>query len=95
MDAARAKSIPANAVDQPGYCDFYTPGLVSRAPLAVAICTEGAGPVLGQIVRARIDQMLAPSLVVWLVWRSNIVTRQNAAFKGRSAPKFLAPLFLR
>ncbi len=62
VDAARLKSIPANAVDQPGYCDFYTPGLVSRAPLAVAICTEGAGPVLGQIVRARIDQMLAPSL---------------------------------
>ena len=62
VDAARAKSIPANAVDQPGYCDFYTPGLVSRAPLAVAICTEGAGPVLGQMVRARIDQMLAPSL---------------------------------
>ncbi|MDR6102281.1 uroporphyrin-III C-methyltransferase/precorrin-2 dehydrogenase/sirohydrochlorin ferrochelatase [Agrobacterium larrymoorei] len=62
VDAARAKAIPANAVDQPGYCDFYTPGLVSRAPLAVAICTEGAGPVLGQIVRARIDQMLAPSL---------------------------------
>lgn len=62
VDAARAKSIPANAVDQPGYCDFYTPGLVSRAPLSVAICTEGAGPVLGQMVRARIDQMLAPSL---------------------------------
>ncbi|SCX28484.1 Siroheme synthase [Agrobacterium rosae] len=62
VDAARARSIPANAVDQPGYCDFYTPGLVSRAPLAVAICTEGAGPVLGQMVRARIDQMLAPSL---------------------------------
>ncbi len=62
VDAARARSIPANAVDQPGYCDFYTPGLVARAPLSVAICTEGAGPVLGQIVRARIDQMLAPSL---------------------------------
>ncbi len=62
VDAARARSIPANAVDQPGYCDFYTPGLVARAPLSVAICTEGAGPVLGQMVRARIDQMLAPSL---------------------------------
>lgn len=62
VDIARAKAIPANAVDQPGYCDFYTPGLVSRAPVAVAICTEGAGPVLGQIIRARIDQMLSPSL---------------------------------
>lgn len=62
VDAARAVRIPANAVDQPDYCDFYTPALVNRAPLAIAIGTEGAGPVLGQIVRARIDQMLSPSL---------------------------------
>lgn len=62
VDAARAVRIPANAVDQPDYCDFYTPALVNRAPLAIAIGTEGAGPVLGQILRARIDQMLSPSL---------------------------------
>lgn len=62
VDAARARRIPANAVDQPDYCDFYTPALVSRAPVAVAIGTEGAGPVLAQMIRARIDQMLSPSL---------------------------------
>ncbi|MEM6463082.1 MAG: siroheme synthase CysG [Pseudomonadota bacterium] len=61
MDA-RAIRIPANAVDQPEYCDFLTPALVNRAPVAVAIGTEGAGPVLAQIIRARIDQMLSPSL---------------------------------
>ena len=60
-DARRLK-IPANAVDQPDYCDFLTPALVNRAPVSVAIGTEGAGPVLSQIIRARIDQMLAPSL---------------------------------
>lgn len=59
---ARSRHIPANAVDQPDYCDFYTPALVNRAPLSVAIGTEGAGPVLGQMVRAKIDQMLSPSL---------------------------------
>jgi uroporphyrin-III C-methyltransferase/precorrin-2 dehydrogenase/sirohydrochlorin ferrochelatase len=59
---ARAKSIPANAVDRPELCDFFTPALVNRAPLAVAIGTEGAGPVLAQIVRGRIDQLLSPSL---------------------------------
>ena len=59
---ARAKNIPANAVDRPALCDFYTPALVNRAPLVVAIGTEGAGPVLAQMVRARIDQMLSPSL---------------------------------
>jgi len=62
VDAARAAGIPANAVDQPDYCDFFTPALVNRAPIAVAIGTEGAGPVLAQMIRAQIDQLLSPSL---------------------------------
>nr|CAD6415884.1 uroporphyrinogen-III C-methyltransferase [Rhizobium sp. Q54] len=59
---ARTRGVPANAVDQPDVCDFLTPALVNRAPVAVAIGTEGAGPVLAQMIRARIDQMLSPSL---------------------------------
>lgn len=62
VTVARAAKIPANAVDQPEFCDFFTPALVARAPVAVAIGTEGAGPVLAQMIRARIDQMLSPSL---------------------------------
>lgn len=62
VDQARALKIPANAVDQPDYCDFFTPALVNRAPVAVAIGTEGAGPVLAQMIRATIDQLLSPSL---------------------------------
>ncbi|CAN7526412.1 siroheme synthase CysG [Pararhizobium sp. LjRoot255] len=60
--AAREQKIPANAVDQPEFCDFLTPALVNRAPVAVAIGTEGAGPVLAQMIRAQIDQLLSPSL---------------------------------
>ena len=59
---ARALNIPVNAVDRPELCDFFTPALVNRAPVAVAIGTEGAGPVLAQMIRARIDQLLSPSL---------------------------------
>ncbi len=59
---ARDARIPANAVDQPDYCDFLTPALVNRAPVAVAIGTEGAGPVLAQMIRAQVDRMLPPSL---------------------------------
>lgn len=62
VTAARAAKIPANAVDQPDYCDFFTPALVNRAPVAIAIGTEGAGPVLAQTIRARIDRMLPPTL---------------------------------
>lgn len=59
---ARTLNIPVNAVDRPELCDFFTPALVNRAPVAVAIGTEGAGPVLAQMIRARIDQLLSPSL---------------------------------
>jgi len=59
---ARALSIPVNVVDRPELCDFYTPAIVNRAPVAVAIGTEGTGPVLAQQIRARIDQMLSPAL---------------------------------
>ena len=59
---ARGLSIPVNAVDRPELCDFFTPALVNRAPLAVAIGTEGSGPVLAQIVREKIDRLLSPSL---------------------------------
>jgi uroporphyrin-III C-methyltransferase/precorrin-2 dehydrogenase/sirohydrochlorin ferrochelatase len=61
-EAARSIRIPVNAVDQPEQCDFLTPAIVNRAPVAVAIGTEGAGPVLAQMIRAQIDQMLSPSL---------------------------------
>ncbi|UDL88321.1 siroheme synthase CysG [Mesorhizobium sp. PAMC28654] len=59
---ARRLRIPVNAVDRPELCDFFTPALVNRAPVAIAIGTEGAGPVLAQILRGRIDRMLSPSL---------------------------------
>ncbi len=59
---ARAAGVPANVVDRPELCDFYTPALVNRAPLSVAIATEGAAPVLARHVRARIEAMLAPGL---------------------------------
>lgn len=59
---ARRLGIPVNAVDRPELCDFFTPAIVNRAPVCVAIGTEGAGPVLSQMIRAKIDQLLAPSL---------------------------------
>ena len=60
-DAAHAAGVPVNVVDKPDLCDFYTPALVNRAPLAVAIATDGAAPVLARHVRARIEALLAPA----------------------------------
>ncbi len=60
--AARARGIPLNVVDVPSECDFYTPSIVERAPLTVAISTEGDAPVLARLVRSRIEAMLAPEI---------------------------------
>jgi len=62
VEAARAQKIPVNAVDMPELCDFYTPAIVNRAPVAVAITSTGAGPVLAQKLRARIEAMLPARL---------------------------------
>ncbi|MEM7463220.1 MAG: siroheme synthase CysG, partial [Pseudomonadota bacterium] len=61
VELAHQLKIPANAVDRPDLCDFYTPALVNRAPVAVAIGSEGTGPVLTQIIRSKIEAMLPGS----------------------------------
>lgn len=65
-DLAHAAGVPVNVVDRPELCDFYTPALVNRAPLSIAIGTEGAAPVLARQVRARIEAMLPPTLGEWV-----------------------------
>lgn len=59
---ARRLGIKVNAVDRPELCDFYTPAMINRAPVCIAIGTEGAGPVLAQMLRARIDRLLPRAL---------------------------------
>jgi len=58
---AREAGIPVNVVDRPELCDFYTPAIVNRAPLAVAVGSDGVAPVLSRHVRARIEALLAPA----------------------------------
>jgi len=58
---AKSQGVPVNVVDRPELCDFHTPALVNRAPLAVAIGTAGVAPVLARHVRARIETLLAPA----------------------------------
>lgn len=59
-----AKSVGAvvNVVDQPQLCDAITPSIVDRAPVVVAIGTEGTAPVLARQIKTKLEQMLEPRL---------------------------------
>lgn len=60
--AAQARGIPVNAVDQASISTFIIPSIVDRDPVVVAIGTEGTAPVLGQGIRAKIDALLPAKL---------------------------------
>ncbi|WMT85749.1 siroheme synthase CysG [Pelagibacterium sp. 26DY04] len=62
LEMARAAGVPVNEVDVPENCDFFTPAIVNRAPISIAISSEGDAPVLARLVRARIEAMLSPRL---------------------------------
>jgi len=59
---ARAAGAVVNVVDRPAMCDAFTPSIVDRDPVVVAIGTEGAAPVLGRSIRTGIETMLPPRL---------------------------------
>lgn len=59
---ARACGVPVNVVDRPHLSDFATPAIVDRAPVAIAISTDGHAPVLAVRLRGAIEGMLAPNL---------------------------------
>lgn len=60
--AARGKGVPLNVVDMPEECDFYTPSIIDRAPVSIAISSEGDAPVLARLIRARIEALLSPNV---------------------------------
>ncbi|MCV6823548.1 MULTISPECIES: siroheme synthase [Halocynthiibacter] len=59
-----AKSVGAtvNVVDQPDLCDAFTPSIVDRDPVVVAIGTEGTAPVLARQIKTRMEEILEPNL---------------------------------
>ncbi|MEO1398319.1 MAG: siroheme synthase CysG [Pseudomonadota bacterium] len=62
VEAARMVGVPVNAVDRPHLCDFITPSFVNRAPVVVAVSTNGAAPVLARRLKAQIERLLHPRL---------------------------------
>ena len=67
-DEARKSGALSNAVDDPAYCDFYAPAVVSRGEFQIAISTGGNSPALSQHVRQELEQSFGPEYESWTAW---------------------------
>jgi precorrin-2 dehydrogenase / sirohydrochlorin ferrochelatase len=65
-EAARAKNVLCNSVDDPPDCDFFYPSVVRRGDLQIAISTAGKSPALAQRLRQEIDALLPEDTGSWL-----------------------------
>lgn len=62
---AKVAGVPVNVIDKPAFCEFQFGAIVNRSPLIVSISTDGAAPVFGQAIRARIEALLPAGLKAW------------------------------
>ncbi len=84
--AARAAGVPVNVIDCPAFCDFSFGAIVNRSPLVIGISTDGASPVFGQAIRAKIEALIPKGFARWAdaarTWRPR-VQALALPFRGR------------
>ena len=56
--AAKSAGALVNVADRPLLCDFIMPSIVDRSPLVIAISTGGASPILGRMLKARLESLI-------------------------------------
>ncbi len=84
--AARSAGVPVNVIDRPAFCDFAFGAIVNRSPLVIGISTDGAAPVFGQAIRAKIEALIPNGFARWAeaarTWRPR-VQALALSFRGR------------
>ena len=74
--AARGAGVPVNVIDKPKFCDFSFGAIVNRSPLVIGISTDGAAPVFGQAIRAKLEALIPRGFARWAEaarrWRSDV-----------------------
>lgn len=84
--AAHRAGALVNMIDQTEYCDVTFGTIVNRSPVIVAISTDGAAPMLGQSIRARVESVLPLNIAAWgraaKAWREPLKERVTS-FQAR------------
>jgi uroporphyrin-III C-methyltransferase/precorrin-2 dehydrogenase/sirohydrochlorin ferrochelatase len=86
---ARSAGVPVNVIDKPAYCDFAFGAIVNRSPLVIGISTDGAAPVFGQAIRAKLEALIPRGFARWAQaarqWRPRV---QALALSFRERRRF-------
>jgi uroporphyrin-III C-methyltransferase/precorrin-2 dehydrogenase/sirohydrochlorin ferrochelatase len=86
---ARRAGVPVNVIDKPASSDFAFGAIVNRSPLVVGISTDGAAPVFGQAIRAKLEALIPQGFARWAdaarQWRPRV---QALALSFRERRRF-------
>jgi uroporphyrin-III C-methyltransferase/precorrin-2 dehydrogenase/sirohydrochlorin ferrochelatase len=86
---ARHAGVPVNVIDKPAFCDFSFGAIVNRSPLVIGISTDGAAPVFGQAIRAKLEALIPRGFARWAEaarqWRPRV---QALALSFRERRRF-------
>src|SRR5262249_8539671 len=81
-EAAEARHVFVNAVDDPANASAFLSGVVRRDGVTIAISTSGDAPALTALVREALEALLPRDLAAW-VWRART---ERAAWKRDGVP---------
>lgn len=93
----RERGILINCVDDPEYCCFIFPALVSRGDITVGISTSGSAPAFSKYLRGRIEDILDEKTLSAAAFLKNnrrkILERLDTESKKAKAAEMLIALF--
>ena len=61
-EICREKRILVNVVDDQEYCDFVFPSLIQHGNLTVGICTNGASPATGVLLKRKFEEQIPDNM---------------------------------
>ncbi len=81
-EAAEARRLFVNAVDDPVHASAFLSGIVRRGGVTLAISTEGHAPALTALLREGLDAVLPSDLETWM----DHARRERAAWRADNLP---------